>query len=67
MAGYVFDGYCYNTCPQGTYANTTINTCQNCELPCSECVIKSTYCTKCANSMYVYKGNCSSSCPTNTY
>ncbi len=67
LAGYVYDGFCYSSCPLGTYADTNTNSCLQCSLPCTECVIKSTYCTKCSAGLFVYKGQCSSYCPSNTY
>lgn len=67
LAGFVYDGYCYSSCPLGTYANTTMGTCNACDVVCSECLLKETYCTKCSGGLFVYKGTCSSECPTGTY
>ena len=74
--GYLLNGFCYSTCPVGTYpiqANSTTNTaqsCANCSLDCRIC-ISSTSCEQCNNNSVLHStastSACLSYCPVGYY
>lgn len=57
---------CQQTCPVGTYLDTTSTTCYVCILPCVTCTSASTCLTCVAQYPYIYQGRCLSICPTGT-
>lgn len=65
-SGYLIEGFCYDTCPLGTYSVTN-SSCARCQLPCLTCWQSSTNCLKCIDGLLLYNNTCSSQCPNNTY
>lgn len=53
---------CVGTCPDGYYQLNS--QCLSCNVNCSSCTSASV-CTRCVFGLYLYSGNCVSTCPTN--
>ncbi|SCV69482.1 BQ2448_2502 [Microbotryum intermedium] len=66
---YLFQGICYNPCPNGTAVSTDETSCVPCDSSCSTCFGSSANsCLSCANSNQVLlNGKCVSSCPAGFY
>jgi hypothetical protein len=56
-----------NSCPIGTYANSTTLNCENCISPCASCSNLGSNCTSCVSPNLFYNGNCVPTCPNNMY
>lgn len=67
LAGYSNDGYCYSTCPVGTFADANTRKCLPCVSPCLECSNTAKHCTKCINGLVQSQGICSTTCPIGSY
>lgn len=67
LTGYLSNGFCYNSCPPGTYADLNATACVACLAPCVECLFAASYCTRCEAGLVQFQGNCTSSCPVGTY
>ena len=57
-SGYAYDGYCYSSCPPGTYADIVTKKCEACKSPCLECISSSSYCKRCQFNLFAYRGIC---------
>lgn len=72
---YSTNNRCYDTCPSGTYSDSTSGLrCLDCNSNCLTCTVTSTNCTSCvptSNFTYLYvvtsTGTCRSSCPNTHY
>lgn len=61
---YLSGSSCVTSCPSGTYADTSSNTCVSCTSPCSTCSKSSTNCTKCVSPFVEFENKCdSTTCP----
>lgn len=55
-------------CPEGTYANTTTQTCKNCPVGCTSCTSESDLqCLGCSRGFVLYKAKCLMRCPEGTF
>ena len=54
---YELNGYCFNVCPAGYFANNQSNKCETCSQNCSQCT-SSSVCTACASPFILSSGNC---------
>ncbi|SCZ97223.1 BZ3500_MvSof-1268-A1-R1_Chr4-2g07070 [Microbotryum saponariae] len=66
---YLYQGICYNPCPNGTAVSTDETSCVPCDSSCSTCYGSTpSACLSCANSNQVLlNGKCVSSCPQGFY
>lgn len=59
-----FGNECKDSCPTGTYFKK--NKCEECDLPCLECIDKPSKCTECPEGKYLFNNECVSKCPERT-
>ena len=65
---FLYDGKCYDLCPQGTFSNDTSNYCYDCDVSCSSCLGNLTNCTSCSTTHPFYDANtCYTACPVYTF
>lgn len=57
---------CSSVCPSGTYADSSLNSCENC-VGCLTCINSSTICTSCSGSLILFDGSCISTCSSGYY
>ena len=60
-------GQCLDTCPAGTYAQTTSLNCQNCDPNCVTCSGSATNCISCAAGQYLVSNGSCLSCAKGKY
>lgn len=67
--GYYYNFTCIpaNSCPSGTYANSSTLNCEVCTSPCASCSITGSNCTSCVSPQLYYDSTCSASCPSGMY
>ena len=65
---FLLSGACGNTCPTGTWGNTSANNCDTCHSNCTTCT-SAVVCQTCATGFYWFRVNstCLNPCPTYYY
>ena len=62
-AGYYMEGtYCVNPCPDNKVPNGTV--CDICATDCAICDVDTSFCSVCTAGIYLYQGECFTTCPS---
>lgn len=66
--GYLLNGQCLTTCPNGTSKYDDIKQCVNCKQGCSSCSPNNvSNCLVCNAGLNLHNGNCVTFCPVGTF